>query len=278
MKKRSKKWIILLLLAIMIVIVLGIILWFRTESQSSPLAAVISSPKPTPFPKVEKFEVPILMYHYIRVAPADDTLGQNLSVTPENFAAHLKYLYDDNYRTIKLVDLADPDRQEISRVYFEKKKPIVLTFDDGYEDAYTAAFPALKKYEFIGTFFIIKDYVGRENHLNDEQIAKMKTAGMEFGSHTLSHPDLTKINLDEAKQQIFDSKGDWSVFCYPAGRYNNEVVNLIKEAGYTAAVTTKIGITRENSNLLELRRVRVENVSPQELMDKISYAYEYGSD
>lgn len=278
MQKRSKKRIILLLLAVILVIVLGIILWFRTESHSSPLAAVIFSPRPTPYPKVEKFEVPILMYHYIRVAPADDQLGKNLSVSPENFAAHLKYLYDDNYRTIKLADLADPDRQAISKVYFEKKKPIVLTFDDGYEDAYTAAFPVLKKYEFSGTFFIIEDYVSRENHLNNEQIAEMKTAGMEFGSHTLSHPDLTKITLDEARRQIFDSKGDWSVFCYPAGKYNEVIINLVNEAGYLAAVTTKIGIARETSNLLELRRVRVENVSPQELMDKISYAYKYGSD
>jgi peptidoglycan/xylan/chitin deacetylase (PgdA/CDA1 family) len=226
---------------------------------------------------VEKFDVPILMYHYIRVAPENDQLGANLSVSPENFAAHMKWLYDDNYRTIKLADLADPNRQTISRIYFEKKKPIVLTFDDGYEDAYTAAFPVLKKYSFSGTFFIIKDYVGRENRLNDAQIAEMEKAGMEFGSHTLTHPDLTKISLDEAHSQIFDSKGEWSVFCYPSGKYNSDVINLVKEAGYVAAVTTKIGIANENSNLFELRRVRVENVPPQELRDKISYAYENGS-
>lgn len=252
------------------------LIWF----QKRPSAATLSdanSATPTTYPKVEKFEVPILMYHYIRVAPAGDQLGTNLSVSPENFAAHMKYLHDDNYRTIKLADLVDPNRQEISKVYFEKKKPIVISFDDGYEDAYTQAFPVLKQDGFIGTFFIIKDYIGRDGRLTQTQIDEMSKAGMEFGSHTLTHPDLTKISLDDAKNQIFDSKGEWSVFCYPSGRYNEQTMTLVKEAGYLAAVTTKIGIARENSNLLELPRVRIENTDVQAFADKISYAYEYGS-
>lgn len=265
------------LLLVFLVLAAITTIWTRL-SVYPPIQSVIVSPSPIPtYPKIEKFDIPILMYHYIRNAEDKDQLGKNLSVSPENFASHLKYLYDDNYRTIRLADLADPNRQVISRVYFEKKKPIVLTFDDSYEDAYTAAFPILKQYEFIGTFFIIRDYVSRENHLNDEQIAEMKKAGMEFGSHTLSHPDLTKINLDEARQQIFESKGEWSVFCYPAGRYDEAIINLVKEAGYAAAVTTKIGIGRETSNLFELPRVRIENTDVQAFADKISYAFEYGS-
>ncbi len=188
----------------------------------------------------------------------------------------MKFLKDDNYASVKLADLADPDRQAISRIYYEKKKPIVITFDDGYDDTYTQAFPVLKNNGFIGTFFIIRDYTGREGRLNDSQISEMQKAGMEFGSHTLSHPDLTKISLDEARSQIFDSKGEWLTFCYPAGKFNDGVVNLVKEAGYLAAVTTKIGIARETSNLFELPRVRIENTNVQMFADKISYAFEYG--
>ena len=99
---------------------------------------------------------------------------------------------------------------------------------------------------------------------------------MDFGWNTLTHPDLTKISLDEARRQIFDSKGDSLTFCYPAGRFNDEVVNLIREAGYVAAVTTKIGIARESSDLLRLPRVRIEDVNIQAFADKISYAFEYG--
>ena len=272
----SRKKIILTgtLLGILLVIGIGFLVWPKRSIISE---AITLTPSSTPYPKVDKFEVPILMYHYIRNAESEDQLGKNLSVSPENFAAQIKYLKDDNYASVKLADLVDPDRKAISRIYYEKKKPIVITFDDGYDDAYTQAFPVLKKDGFIGSFFIIRDYVGREGRLNQSQIDEMAQAGMEFGSHTLSHPDLTTISLDDARRQIFDSKGEWEVFCYPAGKFNDDVVNLVREVGYVAAVTTKIGIARENSNLLALPRVRVENVSPQELMDKISYAYEYGS-
>lgn len=275
----KKYRLILLILAVLIILIGGFFIWRKFLAK----AVITEDFKPfafnqkTSYPRVEKFEVPILMYHYIRDAEGEDQLGKNLSVSPENFAAQMKWLYDDNYRSIKLADLADADRKEISRIYHEEKKPIVFTFDDGYLDAFTQAFPVLVKYSFVGTFFIIKDYIGRDNYLTDEQIAEMKEAGMEFGSHTLTHPDLTKISINEARRQIFDSKGEWQVFCYPAGRFDETVVNLVKEAGYLAVVTTKIGVARQDDNLLELRRVRVENVSPQELMDKISYAYEYGS-
>lgn len=274
MKKYLKfKFILVLLASMMVVGLMVYLVWFAKKSGAPTLSASPSATA-TLYPKVEKLGVPILMYHYIRIAPAGDQLGANLSVTPENFAGQVKYLYDDNYRTIKLADLADPDRQAISKVYFEKKKPIVLTFDDGYEDAYTEAFPILKQHDFIGTFFIITDYVGREGRLTQPQIEEMSGAGMEFGSHTLTHPDLTKISLDDANNQIINSKGEWSVFCYPSGRFNDEVENLAKEAGYLAAVTTKIGIARENSNLWELPRVRIENTDVQAFADKISYATE----
>mgnify|MGYP005849589707 CR=1 FL=1 len=275
----KKYQLVLIILVVLIILGSGFLVWrnFRATAVVGKEYKPFSFNQETSYPKVEKFEIPILMYHYIRVAPANDQLGANLSVSPENFAAQVKWLYDDNYRSIKLADLADSERKEISRIYHEEKKPIVFTFDDGYLDAYTQAFPVLKKYGFIGTFFIIKDYVDRENYLTGEKIREMEEAKMEFGSHTLTHPDLTKISINEARRQIFDSKGEWQVFCYPAGRFDETVVGLVKEAGYLAAVTTKIGVARQDDDLLELRRVRVEDVSAQELMDKISYAYEYGS-
>jgi len=260
---------------ILIIILLGLFIWSKNRSQATVLNHV-SSPTPTSYPKVEKFDVPILMYHYIRNAPANDQLGAILSVSPQNFASQMKYLHDDNYWTIKLADLADPNLQEISKVYYLKKKPIVITFDDGYDDAYTQAFPILKENGFIGTFFIIKDYIGRNGRLSQSQIDTIANDEMEFGSHTLTHPDLTKISSDDAKNQIFNSEGDWLVFCYPSGKFNDEVVNLVREAGYKVAVTTKIGIARDTSNLLELPRVRIENTNVQDFADKISYAYEHG--
>lgn len=274
----NKKLLLLISIIGVLLIAGGVFYWQKFHKKNTVSAEIkpVSSPSPI-YPKVENFEVPILMYHYIRNAEGESELGKNLSVSPENFQAQIKYLKEQNYQTIKLADLADPDKKAISKVYFEKKKPIIITFDDGYKDAYTAAFPVLKKYELIGTFYIIRDYVGRENRLTVEQIDEMKKAGMEIGSHSMSHPDLTKISLDEAQSQIFDSREQATTFCYPSGKYNQTVVELVKQAGYSTAVTTKIGLARETSNLLELPRVRVENVSPQALMDKISYAQEFGN-
>ncbi len=266
-------------LSIIGLFVLGFLLVTSPESnQPQASAEVIPSPTPktTNYPRPEKFQVPILMYHYIRNAEGESELGKNLSVSPENFDRQIKYLKDDNYQSIILSDLADPERKTLSKIYFQKQKPIVLTFDDGYEDAYIAALPVLKKHQFVGTFFLINNFIDKEGRLKNWQIEEMKAAGMEFGSHTLSHPDLTKISIDEAREQISASKGESTTFCYPAGKYNQDVINLVQEAGYKIAVTTKIGIARETSPVLELPRIRVENTTPQVLLDKISYAYEQG--
>jgi peptidoglycan/xylan/chitin deacetylase (PgdA/CDA1 family) len=201
------------------------------------------------------------MYHYIRVADPTDTLGVALSVTPQNFDAQMKWLKDNNFSSIHLADLADPEKQVISQTYANHKKPVVVTFDDGYDDAYTAAFPILKKYELSGTFFIIRAFVGRSEYATQAQIDEMAAAGMEIGSHTLNHLNLSTIVSLLAKDQIVDSKQSAEVFCYPSGRYNSETVQIVKDAGYMAAVTTKGGIANQDSSLFELPRLRIENIS-----------------
>lgn len=264
-------------LAIIGIFILGFLLFTSPQDNRPKVNAdVLPSPisKTTNYPRVEKFQVPILMYHYIRNAEGESELGKNLSVSPKNFDLQMKYLKDDNYQSLVLSEIADPARKTLSQIYYQNKKPLVLTFDDGYEDAYTAVFPVLKKHQFAGTFFPISNYTGKEGRLKDWQIAKMKEAGMEFGSHTLTHPDLTKISVEEAREQIFSSRGEVQTFCYPAGKYNSEIIELVQEAGYKVAITTKIGVARETSSILELPRVRVENTSPQALLDKISYALE----
>ena len=264
----------------MIIIAAGIIGFFlisnRNQTVAGSIVTIISTTSPDPqYPKVEKYEVPILMYHYIRDAENMDRLGQGLSVSPANFELHMKYLRENDYETMKLVDLADPDLKKISQLTYEKKKPIIITFDDGYEDAYTAAFLILKKYKFIGTFFIIRNFVGTYGYLNRNQIAKMEKAGMEIGSHSIDHANLVGLFWKDQKKQIFNSKEKASIFCYPIGKYNANSVALVKEAGYLAAVTTKNGVAREISDLYTLPRVRVENISPQTLMNKIEYAREH---
>ena len=257
------------------VLFLGLIGFFvyKDKPSSEGLSVTNSSidePKKEPvYPKIDTYEVPILMYHYIRIAPEGDTLGQNLSVTPVNFTSQMKWLKDNDYATLNLVDLADPDKKAISKIIFDKKKPIVITFDDGYEDAYTNAWPTLKENGFTGTFFIIRNFVDREEYINQNQIDTLSKAGMEIGSHTLSHPSLEKLSSVDQRTQIFDSKDNAKTFCYPSGKYNDITLSLVKEAGYLAAVTTNPGIANQDSNLFELPRVRIMNGDGDYLKNKL---------
>jgi hypothetical protein len=101
-------------------------------------------------------QVPILMYHYIRPDPGpDDPIGQGLSVSPELFAEHLAFLADGGYTPITMADLADiwDGREPMP------PKPIVLTFDDGYRDFYTDAWPLLRQYGFPATVYVITSVI-----------------------------------------------------------------------------------------------------------------------
>ncbi|TSC97079.1 MAG: polysaccharide deacetylase, partial [Candidatus Berkelbacteria bacterium Licking1014_2] len=173
--------------------------------------------------------VPILMYHYIRDYnnPADKT-GSNLSVSPANLEKQLETIIAAGYQTITFADIF------ANRTLPEK--PIILTFDDGYRDGYDAAFPLLKKHQANAVFFTISNEINvNSRYLTDGQIKEMKEAGMEFGNHTLSHPNLTKLDNQRLAAEIKDSKKETTIFCYPGGQYDNRVIDQVKAAGYLAA-------------------------------------------
>jgi len=275
------KKIILIYIAFLVVIFLGLLAYW-VLSQNKPVQAenipkkVIETkpaielgPQEPQYQKVEHYTVPILMYHYIRNAEGEDNLGKKLSVSPENFEAQLEWLKENGYETLKMADLSDPKKKVLSEIYATNKKPVVLTFDDGYLDAYTDAYPILKKYDFTGTFYIIKNFVGKDRYMNQTQINKMEQNGMEIGSHTLSHPNLAISSPGKVRKELAESITESKVLCYPSGRYNQEVIDLVKEAGYANAVTTKYGIVNESSNPYELPRVRIENILLENFAKKL---------
>ncbi len=260
-------------LILIVVIVAG---WFdytqKNQQSKTKTGITIDLKQDNSYPKISNFEVPILMYHYIRDASGEDELGRNLSVDPKTFDAQMAWLKENDFESVKLSDLADMERTELSKVNGEGGKPVVITFDDGYLDAYTEAFPVLKKYGFTGTFFIITNFIGKDNYMNSDQIAALRKAGMEIGSHTLTHPDLTDLESADVRRQLTESKDDTNVFCYPAGRYNDRVKDLVKEAGYVAAVTTKSGVATEDTKLFDLPRLRITNISAVAFGNVIEHA------
>ncbi|MCZ7667599.1 MAG: polysaccharide deacetylase family protein [Chloroflexi bacterium] len=145
-------------------------------------------PLPTPSGAYSwTLRVPILMYHYISVPPADaDIYRQDLSVTPENFRQQMAYLAENGYTPIDLYQLS----AAITAKTDLPDKPVILTFDDGYLDNYENAFPVLQEFGFPGTFFIITDYAdqGAAGYANWEQLAEMAAAGMRIETHTKKSP------------------------------------------------------------------------------------------
>ena len=159
------------------------------------------------------------------------------------------------------------------------EKPILLTFDDGYKDAFTVAFPLLKKYGFTGVFFIFTKPINEENreYLSWQEVELMSAAGMEIGSHSYSHLDLRKLSGEAMQKEILESKKEIEAhiqrpvlfFCYPSGAYDNRVVQAVGEAGYWGAVTTQQGAVHSGDSRLILQRVRVHGEAGLERFDAL---------
>jgi len=179
--------------------------------------------------------VPILLYHQIGYSQIKDN---QYYVSPEEFEKQMALLYAWGYRTITVQQLAIAILNGAELPI----KPIVLTFDDGNDNAYTRAFPILQKYGFTGTAYIVYNYVGASNYMNKEQIRELYAAGWEIGSHSLSHADLTK-HTDRQEAEIIESKKKLEAlldvpiytFAYPFGTYDNLSLYYMSFSGYIAA-------------------------------------------
>lgn len=216
-----------------------------------------------------RLRVPILMYHYVSLPPPDaDQYRLDLSVAPALFGEHLRWLRDNGYTTITLDDVV----QALTEGYPLPERAVVLTFDDGYEDAYTHAFPLLQAFDMTGTFFVVTEWIDAHTpgYLTWDQAREMAAAGMSIQSHTRSHPDLTDAcDYDCLVYQVLGSvqtlEAEIGVrprfFCYPGGRYNEEVLRVVRQVGLTAAVTTQAGTFHTSDQLLELSRARIRSTT-----------------
>jgi len=203
---------------------------------------------------------PILMYHYIRyVDQGSDPLGYELSVAPELFEAHMAWLHEQGYTTMRMDAAAHCIRGDTPC----PGRAVALTFDDGYEDAFTTALPVLQRYGFTATFYIISGLVGQPGYMNWEQLGVLRDSGMEIGAHTIDHYDLTSLDPGESERQIAQSRTDLEhglgisivSFCYPTGLYNGSIEEQTRAAGYLSATTTRWD--GDYSDMMALPRRRI---------------------
>lgn len=201
-------------------------------------------------------QVPVLVYH--RVGYTTD----NLTVTPERFSKDLDTLQYYGYCAISLEQMQSfLDDRNIDM----PEKPVLITFDDGYLDNYENAYPILKKHGMVATFFIITDKLWTADRLNPEKIAEMAEAGMSFGSHSVTHRRLAELPWEEIKEELVMSKAvlesvlgrQVTAIAYPQGSYNDNVITLAENLGYTTGFTVREGFCIKSSPDFELRRIPV---------------------
>ncbi len=249
---------------------------------ASPHATVGLAARPTseafdprtyiPFRRVR---VPVLMYHYISdPPPGADKYRLDLSVSPKNFQLQLQWLKDNQFTSISPQDLIDA----LLKGTQLPRRPVLLTFDDGYEDAYSIAFPLLKEFGFKGTFFVVTDWMdsGKGGHFTWAQAREMSRAGMSIESHSRRHKDLTQVDAETLHEEIVGSLDAIeknvgirpNVFCYPSGHFNVEAMKALHAAGVVAAFTTRDGIYHTDSNMLRLPRVRMRDTTTIKIFDR----------
>lgn len=195
--------------------------------------------------------VPILEYHCI-----DDKIfgWDELFVSPVEFEKQMSYLKDNNYTVITFNQLSN-----VKNI----KKPVMITFDDGYEDNYTNAYPILKKFNFNATIFLISKAVGSPYFLNRSEISEMKGL-ISFESHTNTHPHLTKLKDNEIANELAMSKkaiedmtnSKVDVLAYPYGDYNKRVMNITKKY-YKYGIYSLGGLYHVGDNPYSIKRVYI---------------------
>jgi peptidoglycan/xylan/chitin deacetylase (PgdA/CDA1 family) len=196
--------------------------------------------------------------------PDADMYRRDLTVSPEAFDAQLQYLDEAGYHPITLTDLY----LNLTAGYPLPEKPIVLTFDDGYRDAYEVVFPRLLDYGFPATFFVLATpaHHESEDYLTWAQMAEMSEAGMSIQAHGRDHVDLRDRTYDFLVYQVLGIKEAIEhhtgkmvrFFCYPSGRRDDDVIKVLESAGYQGAVTTEWGRTHTRESLFEMPRLRIQ--------------------
>jgi peptidoglycan/xylan/chitin deacetylase (PgdA/CDA1 family) len=136
------------------------------------------------------------------------------------------------------------------------EKAVVLTFDDGHISNYKLAFPILKNFNFVATFFIVPMFIGKKDYLTREQILEMHEQGMKFESHSLTHPYMVSLNREEIIREVCESKAKIENllsnqiyhFSVPYGFYNKCLARCVKDAGYQSLVTENFGYYKYRDN------------------------------
>jgi peptidoglycan/xylan/chitin deacetylase (PgdA/CDA1 family) len=220
--------------------------------------------------------LPILTFH------AFDNQSSVISFPPRVFKRGIAKLHENGYRTISLLDVVDCLQMRKSF----PERSLVITFDDGYQTIYEVAFPVLQDYGMLATIFLT---VGKRGEMMPDtrlpslngysmlswhEILEMHRGGIDFGAHTLTHPDLTRLPVDRVENEIVESKriiedalsAPVVCFAYPYGRYNHQSRELVRQH-FACACSDNLGLIHKGSDLHALERVDAYYLHTERLFD-----------
>jgi peptidoglycan/xylan/chitin deacetylase (PgdA/CDA1 family) len=219
--------------------------------------------------------VPILMYHVIS-DPLAGSPYPDLYVPRAQFAGQVQALKQAGYTAVTL--------EQVWKSWHANgplpRRPVVVSFDDGYRSHYTNALPVLRALGWPGVLNLELKNIRPDYGLTDPQIRALIAAGWEVDSHTIDHPDLRTVDAARLQYELVQSRAEIrqrfgvpaDFFCYPAGKYDATVIAAVQRAGYLAATTTNPGLAQPvAADRFILNRVRVNNgVSGASLVSQLT--------
>jgi peptidoglycan/xylan/chitin deacetylase (PgdA/CDA1 family) len=225
-------------------------------------------------PHNKEVRIPILMYHSISNGNRESKHPYYRTTTsPEVFAEQMRFLYDNQYSVIGLSDLVNPERRRSERC-------VVITFDDGFQDFYSHAMPVLSRYGFNATVFLPTGHIGdarlqfrNRDCLTWTEVRELHRAGIFFGSHTVTHPQLRLTTVEQQEYEIRQSKSsiednigvEVESFCYPfafpeeSHAFAQRLRKSLKECGYKNGVCTVVGTVRPGEDMYFLKRLPINS-------------------
>jgi peptidoglycan/xylan/chitin deacetylase (PgdA/CDA1 family) len=222
--------------------------------------------------------VPILMYHVINPAPPGAKFP-GLYVPPEEFAAQMHVLAKAGFHAITMDQMRANWTQGTP---LPAGKPIVLSFDNGYQSQLTQALPVLRGLGWVGVENIqLTGLPPSQGGLSQAQVSEMVAEGWELDTQGISHADLITLGPAALREQVAVARSEvrrryhvpvnW--FCYPSGHYNAAVIAEVKAAGYVGSTTVVPGWANHREDPYSLPRLRVlGGTSPQALLSQIAAA------
>lgn len=214
------------------------------------------------------------MYHRVAVRPPTTTVPGHY-VSPGQFRRHVAALVRLGFQQVTLAQMHAGLRGELPL----PRRPVVVTFDDGYENYATHAAPALESHGWTGTVFVVAGLAGKTNEwdnrggdvveplLSYDSLRSLFHRGHEIGSHTLTHVRLGHVPLEvamhevRAAKELLERELDRPVpyFCYPYGDHNSAVRELVRDAGHLGATTVRRGKNTPHTDPLQWNRINVRS-------------------